>query len=368
MQFHKFVSLKANNREEKTMIIFLLILIIVSCLGLRRANGEERDYMSINMTNSIKGFFLCMVFFSHIQGYTSFSEPYLDSSYQMIRKITGQCIVTMFLFYSGYGIMESIKRKGHDYVKRIPLQRFLKVLLQFDCAIILFWIYRYITGVHYDVRKMLLTFVGWDGIGNSNWYIFCVLWVYIFTFIAFMVFRDNHKKAVIGLFILSLLYMAIVCKLGKEYWWYDTILCYTWGMIFSLYRSKIESWINENFKTWLFFVAVFSIGYMTTYHYKNTGPVVYQLWVFCFVAAIVTFTMRFVIDSAPLQWLGRNLFELYILQRLAMMVLKSYMLVGEVTSITKYAYVVVSFLVTLIISVVYRETVGRIINKVIAKL
>lgn len=141
-------------------------------------------------------------------------------------------------FYSGYGVMESVKRKGEMYIRAFPAQRILKVLLQFEGAIALFWLYRYVTGTHYGLKKMLLTLVGWDGIGNSNWYIFCILWLYLFTFISFKIFPKNHKKAVIGIGMLSLLYMVVMHKFGKEYWWYDTALCYTYGMLFSLYRKR----------------------------------------------------------------------------------------------------------------------------------
>lgn len=345
------------------MIIFFGIMLLFALMGLKKVNGNKIDYMSIDMANNIKGIFLCMVFFTHIWTYTDFVHPYLDAPYQQIRKITGQCIVAMFLFYSGYGIMESIKKKGKSYVRNIPVHRFLRVLLQFDCALALFFAYRYITGSRFGIKKIILTLIGWDSIGNSNWYIFCVLCLYLFTFTAFMAFGLRHNEAAIGVFVLSVLYIAILCKLGKEYWWYDTILCYSWGMLFSLYQVKVEHFINENSCTWLFFIMLFSIGFVAAYFYKNTSWVVYQIWVFCFVAFIVTFTMRFVINNRVLRWMGRNLFELYILQRLPMMILKPYLLSGEITALTKYLYVIVCIIITVLISIIFRKTIGKIIQK-----
>jgi len=350
------------------MIVFFLILVLIVILNLKKSDNVENDYMSVRMTNSIKGIFLCMVFFSHIWTYTDFSHPYLDGLYQqLVKRRMGQCVVTMFLFYSGFGIMESIKKRGQAYVERMPVQRFLKVLLLFDSAIIFFWIYRVITGAHYSIKKMLLTFIGWDGIGNSNWYIFCVLWLYIFTYISFVVFKKNYCKAVLGIFLCSIIYMLVMNRAGKDYWWYDTILCYTWGALFSLYRKKAEAFINENIGSWIFFLIVFLIGHIMSYYYRDTNPVVYQLWVFCFVAVIIIFTMRYVVDSRILRWGGVNLFELYILQRLPMMILKPYMLNGEVTIWSKYLYVVMSFAITLILAVIYRKTVGALITKTIKK-
>lgn len=350
------------------MTVLFILLLLVAALRLNSTDGKKRDYMSVKMTNSIKAIFLCMVFLAHIQGYADFSHPYLDGPYQFVRRVMGQCIVAMFLFYSGYGVMESVKRKGQSYVEKFPVQRLLKVLLQFDTAVLLFWLYRRLTGRHTGIGKMLLSLIGWDSIGNSNWYIFCILCLYIFTYVSMRVFKDNYEKAVWGIFLLSLLYMAVVCRAGKDYWWYDTTLCYVWGMFFSLYRGRVESFLNESFASWIFFETVFAIGYMASYFYRGASFVVYQLWVFCFVAAVVTFTMRFVVDSPLLQRGGSYLFELYILQRLPMKILKPYMLDGEVASTEKYVYVLVCFCFTLVISVLYRWTIGRAIKNILDRL
>lgn len=343
------------------MILFFGLVVIVSLLGIKRSDNTG-DYMSINRTNAVKGIFLCMVFFSHIQGYTNFSNTYLDEPYLLVRKITGQCIVTMFLFYSGYGIMESIKKKGNDYINQIPRRRFLRVILLFDSAIMLFWLYRYFMGTHYSIKKMLLVLIGWDGIGNSNWYIFCVLWLYIFTYIAFKVFHQ-YTKAVAGVAVLSVLYMAFlsISQHGSEYWWYDTILCYTYGMLFSLYRKPIEQNINEDTRTWTFYLALFMLGFFAAYLHKNENIIIYEIYIFCFVAMTVVFTMRYVIDSKLLQWIGENLFELYILQRIPMMALIQ-IFPGNMEGY-RYLYVAACIICTFIIAIIFRETLGRFIKK-----
>ncbi len=39
------------------MIIFFATAVFLAVIGLRREDGAEREYMSVNMTNSIRGFF-----------------------------------------------------------------------------------------------------------------------------------------------------------------------------------------------------------------------------------------------------------------------------------------------------------------------
>ena len=83
------------------------------------------------------------------------------------------------------------------------------------------------------------------------------------------------------------------------------------------------------------------------------------------MAAIVTFTMRYVVSSRALEWMGENLFELYILQRLPMLILKNYMFVVEKKFFINYVYVIACFIITLMISVIYRKTIGRMVTRVL---
>lgn len=348
------------------MVLFLAVLFLVAVLGLRKTDNGARDYMSVGMTDSVKGFFLVLVFFTHIWTYTDFSNAYLDRPVAWIRQM-GQCVVVMFLFYSGYGVMESIQKKGQMYVKQIPIRRVLNVLFQFECAMGLFLVYRYASGAHYGWKKILLSLAGWESIGNSNWYVFCILWLYIFTFVSFRIWKTNYGRAVIGVALLSLAYSAVLHQMGKEDWWYNTILCYSWGMLFSLYRPKIEKAVNKDFPTWLGMMALLAVCYLSVYFIGNDHYVIYQWWVFCFAALGTVFTMRFVVDSKALRWLGKNLFGLYILQRLPMILLKPYMLADGATDVQKYAYVAVCFVATLGMAVVFRETIGRVVLKITRK-
>lgn len=278
----------------------------------------------------------------------------------------------MFLFYSGFGMMESIKKKGENYINAIPCKRFLNVLFQFDAAVICFWIYRVlIQGNHYSVKHMLLTFIAWNGIGNSNWYIFCVLWLYIFLYISGKVFlqdEKSYKNIITSVFLCSIIYMAVMNKAGREHWWYDTILSFPLGMIFSIYRINIENVINENKKTWLYSLVISMISFYLLYVYKGTNIVIYEGYIISFVCVILIFTMRFVVDSKILRWFGNNLFPLYILQRLPMMILKEYMLYEDCPYITKITYVTLCFVITIIMAIIYNATIKKVVDYLVLRI
>lgn len=63
---------------------------------------------------------------------SAFDAPYITFCAHV-----GQMVVATFWFYSGYGMMEAIRRKGDAYVRGI-LSKFWKLLLRFDTAVLLF--------------------------------------------------------------------------------------------------------------------------------------------------------------------------------------------------------------------------------------
>lgn len=336
------------------MLIVLLVLFFVCIYKIKFCKRYEyfTDYLSIEKTTSIKGIFILLVFLSHFGSYAEFSNA-IDLPYIKLRSLWGQTIVTMFLFYSGYGVVESIKRKK-DYVDNIIVNRVLKVLINFDLAIIIFWLVQTYFGKKYTLKRIILTFIGWDGIGNSNWFIFSIIVTYIFTYISFKVYKKSRFKAIMAVSILTLIFMSYM-SIYKDAYWYDTIFCYSIGMWYSLYREKIEGFILESDQTYLFSLIISILVFIITHKYlKNFF--VYEIWIFSFVAIVLLLTMKISFHNVILQWLGKNLFGLYILQRIPMLIFKNI----HIDKINIYLYFILSFIVTIIIAAIFNKLTSKI--------
>lgn len=183
---------------------------------------------------------------SHFNPYVRYTVPSDIWYLKAIGKV-GQLMVTTFLFYSGYGIMESIKQKGTVYVSNIPKKRILGTLYKFILAVNCFALMAH---YHIPLKRLLLSFIAWTSIGNSNWYIFAILMCYLFVFISFSICGSNYKNGCMGVFLLSLLYVFVIFKCWKgQHWWYDTILCYPTGMFVSLYKEKVIELFQNRIKT-----------------------------------------------------------------------------------------------------------------------
>ena len=114
------------------MLFVLIILIMIITASSKAASKNEfiTEYLSISNTLSIKGIFVLLVLLSHYSQYVSLSSDY-DKPYLALQSHLNQLVVAMFLFYSGFGIMEQIRTKGFSYVKTVPTKRFFEIIVEF---------------------------------------------------------------------------------------------------------------------------------------------------------------------------------------------------------------------------------------------
>jgi hypothetical protein len=145
-----------------------------------KKNEFHIDYCSPKNTNTINAIFSILIFLSHAGTYVKLDGT-LDAPYFELRSFLGQLVVVTYLFFSGFGIMESIKKKGMPYIKAMPKNRFFKLWYHFAIVILLYTLVSVgIMGRRYSFSKWILSFIGLKSIGNSNWYLFVT-----FVFISF---------------------------------------------------------------------------------------------------------------------------------------------------------------------------------------
>ncbi len=351
------------------MFVFfgLFVLLCVYKVQLRPKNGEKymTDYMSVEKTMSIKGIFILIVFFSHFNSYVTFSSP-VEAYYVQIFKYIGQGMVTLFLFYSGYGVMESIRKKGIGYVRKIPLTRILGTYFRFDIAIVLFAIMQLCLGKVFTVKRYVLSLLAWDAIENSNWYIFAVVMAYLITFVSFGFCYLLTKKCSQSVFnYLSAVFVTLGCLayifvLGyfklKDMWWFDTIICYACGIWYSLLKDKIDKIINKNIIVYGLFFIVTAAGTLYFMMNRSQSFVYAELNMLFFTAFVVVMSMRVSFHNKILMWCGKNLFGLYILQRIPMIVFKA---IG-VADFNVYLYFVLCIAVTVPMAWIFEKYTGKL--------
>ena len=327
------------------MILFVALLLLLCCVRVKFAGkGFFDGYIAPNDIQPIKGFFILLIFAGHFIRYVTIGGP-LNDPYFALKKLLGQMVVAMFLFYSGYGVTESVRRKGIPYVRAMPVNRLLKVLLQFDIAVMLYFALQALLGKTYPLRTVLLSLIGLMSPGNDCWYIFAILALYLCTFLAFWAFHDPKQEWMAHLAVTVLcLFFIWFMKRHRDGYWYNTVLAYVAGGWYSLFRGRIEALVKSSNRIWLFLTGVLAVGWYVLR--RSWGSLVaYEVSAVVFALLILCVTAKVKIRSRVLSYCGKHLFSLYILQRLPMIALR-----GTALAQSPYLYFVVCLAITFVIS------------------
>lgn len=334
------------------IIIFTLaILLALYRIEIQR-NGFHKDPFNIGITHSINGIFIIFVFSSHILQYIKTSIPNLDILDNMGLWFGGhmfQLMVVPFLFFSGYGLTISAETRGWGgYIKTIPKRRCLTVLLNFMVAVSCFAILQIALGNNFTFDKYLLSLICWDSLGNSNWYIFCIIWCYLFSYIAYRVTK-NRTSFVICVWFLSCVYI-LTLHFFKGSWWYDTVLAYPTGVTFTVYRKRIIDFITTRWvKVAIAFFALFGLSYFIVLHHNNALTHNITSIIMCML--MVTLMLKIKVQNRYLEWMGKNLFPLYIYERIPMILFsqdKSFLINYEPL------YIIMCIAITLLFGYAYK--------------
>jgi len=330
------------------MEIILIVLLIGIFAYLKPPENARfhEDYMDPSATRTIQGVFVVLVFIRHFMQYASY-DGYMEKIIRYPNGYLAQLIVVPFLFYTGYGTMASIRHKGRDYVKRIPYDKFLKLLLRFDCCLLLFLSYSIWAGKNYDTGRILLSFTTWRSIGNSNWYVALILVFYIAVYLSFRWIR-SPRISVLLVTALLLGYMFLI-KDVKNGYWYNTLLVLPLGMGFCLVKERVDAWLARRAFAYPVAVCVLSMAVVGLQPFSKAYVWAYLLWGCAFALLMVLATMKLRLRNAFFDFLGSHVFSLYILQRIPMLVMKQL----NIGTGKAFNYFVATFAATIIMALTF---------------
>lgn len=299
---------------------FLLLTFLMAQPRLHVQMLPDGAYMSRERTCMVNGFFIWVVFISHMNGYNVDVWIGDKAVLKCVRQL-GQCCVATFFFYSGYGIMVSLKRK--EYIKQLVLNRLPTLTMYMTMAVCTFWLVQSLYGNKFPIRQILLSCVGWNSIGNSNWFIFVTLIAYLIIAASWVVAHRIGKLAVVALAAVFFVCLIAMLRCYKGYWWYDTCLCIPAGMIFCLTRERIEQTIHKcKLPAWIPGILAIPIS-LVMYHHLGRWPYLNNISAILFAFGVTLVFSCVSLERTPwfLCWCGGvGLFFLYIFQRIPMLI------------------------------------------------
>lgn len=293
------------------VLLILFLFIIIKEMKFPEQGSFYTDYCSARKTNAIKGMYVFLLFFWHSPDYFELGDA--DRMVSTVAETFKQLPVAPVLFYSGYGIMESIKKKGLNYIKSIPIQRVLKTILLGDAAVIVFTLVYLLLGFDVSFKQFALSLIFWDFIGNNTWYSFIIISLYLLTYASFRIFHKNHFLSAVMLVVFSLPVFFILSH-TRDVFWFNTYFVYHFGVFFSLLREPVEKIVMKNNITYCAAMSAALLGFA---YFFRMGSYYYFIVASCmFMAFFVGITMKVSVDSVFFQFLGKHLFAFYAFHRL----------------------------------------------------
>ena len=306
------------------MNILLALLLIIAFAGIRVAGAGtwQEDAMDIQRTRTVCGVFVMMVFLSQASSYMTMGSG--DRIYHVFRTAFSYLIAAPFFFYSGYGVFQSAKNSGHSYVKTMPYKRIFRVWYHFAIAMGIYCLLVKIYGYHVNPVKLPGVFLGWYSIGGNNWFIFDILLLYLLSYLSLQVFRKDLRKAAWFNLVLCFAAGVILCFVRQDNLCFSNlILVYPVGMLYGCYRERIDRWIqHSDGRYWT--MLVLSIAVFIGLTFFRRYLVVFEILGILFVWIMILLTLKIQVGNPVLRFLGDHMFEIFIYQRIPMIVLSQY--------------------------------------------
>lgn len=333
------------------MICLLILLVIICLLHVKIHKRFDENFLCKSNTTGIKGLFVILVFIAHVLQYIVLQDNMADKLLDFCMGVLGQNIVVVFLLYSGFGIGEAIKSKGHAYISTIPYNRILKTWINFLGALVLYWILDLcILHGGYGTKEYLLSIFAWESIGNSTWFVFGILICWGATWLSFVLLHDR-RKAYICLCILLIIYILVIKNLKNGHAWYDTILCYPLGMAVSFGKARVDRILTSNLKTGI--IVLLSSFWIVIRLFVPQNIVVRELQSILFAVFVLTVVSRITVNNKILQWFGTHTFSIYILQRIPMNLLAFW----GINSSFRWGYILMCLSITCVLAYVFDKII-----------
>lgn len=345
-------------------MIFYLIAFAALCCWKMKVSGFREGYLGKEQTDALKGIFAMLIFFSHLRAHIAL-ESQGDILYSAVFTRLGQMTVVPFFFYSGYGVIQGIKNKP-GYAKGFLKNRVLKYLVGYNIVTLTLGVIYFCIGMTYPPENYILAWSGYltpYGLtGSGAWYIFVLLVLYLITAAIFFVFRKMQQSSgrkfertvCLAVFLLSLAFMAVLYAMGKEEYWYNTILAYPFGIFYGILQNSIDRRMKKLW-VWILVIAAVCVaaGLILISGFKDA--ISYSVMGFLFVLVITFVTMRVRIQNPILQWIGGLSFGVYILQR-------SFMILFEHFGLDQnpVVFTAVCLAATLVAAVLHQKLSGKI--------
>ncbi|SHI17500.1 Membrane-bound acyltransferase YfiQ, involved in biofilm formation [Butyrivibrio fibrisolvens DSM 3071] len=244
------------------VILPILLLWGAKFTGFKKFNDE---FLSIKQTKAFQGFLAVCIMLHHIAQKTCASWIYPPS--RIVHGLDifvdmGFLLVSVFLFFNGYGVYKSFHAKD-NYLKGYFKKRILPVVLALYTTTFIFFIARLLVGEKMNGEQIRLYLTSIQLCNPNTWYVIVLPFFYLFFYISFRFIKKDGLAvaATCALVIAYMLYGTTVDH--NDYWirgewWYNCVILFPVGIVFAKFEKKIIPHVQ---KFYWFYLILFLAAY-----------------------------------------------------------------------------------------------------------
>ena len=347
----------------------LIVLILFVCKFAWRKNEFNDDFLSLDVTKSLRGLAAIGVILHHISQ---------ESAFQKVKELSpfvnaGFYFVAIFFFCSGFGLIKSLKTK-ENYLDGFLKKRVLKtIVIPFYVCVLLYGIYKLIMGVKMPVAHWITNLLGLTLMNDYAWYPIVLSILYVAFYFIFKYIKN--RKLCFALMFLVIFAQGVFFAFNGHFawwageknwwlkpnawanaqwwmqqriiwfygeWWVNSSIAFFIGMIYANFEEKIVAWFKKCYwiklvallALWLIFnfvsgMAQWKLGYWS--EYSGKGPGILNKFV-CYLSQLpqVTFfvlfsftiMMKFYSVNPITKFFGNLSYETYMMNLIAIEVFR----------------------------------------------
>ena len=302
------------------MADLLLLIPAALCLwGLKWTRGLNRECLDRDGTDALRGALALGIIFVHIAQYCPGGWGFA------LTQRLGYLLVAGFFFLSGYSLQSQHMAKK-DYARGFLRKRLLGVLVPYLVITAVYWSYFQLIGRKYGWLDILSRFAQGNPIVSFSWFIPGILTFYLAFWAVMRLCRGRGALAVLGGGVWFVGYTLICILLEFGQWWYVSAFPAVLGMAWAVYRKPIDDLLRRRYWWALVLLLGTFAGVVILENAVQLGvmnTVLKSCAATLFAAGLVLVLYRVRLGNPVLRSLGRMSMELYLMQGLAIMVLRS---------------------------------------------
>ncbi|MCA5013983.1 MULTISPECIES: acyltransferase family protein [unclassified Enterococcus] len=331
----------------------LLLLSLIFFFFYMEKNSTTKDLtLSVQTTSNIQCVLVIIIMMHHISQVTAGAAGSLLST---SLSVAGRLAVSVFFFISGYGIFKQYLMKKQQYLKNFLQKRLGPLILSYILAMIIYFVYRNISG-DLSVKAALKSLFNGSPFVSNSWYVIAIFFFYLLFYLSGKISKNNTMFIVL-LFLGTALFFSVSRYIGYGEWWYNAVFAFPVGTWWAFQEAKNVSLLGKRYKL---YVAGIALAFSVFFYLDEIVPSIYFREVACitFAILVISLSYKYWINVPFFANMKKMSFELYLYHGLMISALKNQTWLVE----KRFLYGLLVIVLTVLMSYLVRIMTNIIVN------